>query len=289
MVALSASADRLVLTANDGVALAAQVHGRLDDPPLILSHGFGQTRQAWTATADRLAVAGLRCIALDSRGHGDSGWLPGGRYEIDQFVDDLVLAARMYGPDAILVGASMGGLTGLLAEAERGPLFRALVLVDITPRWETAGVERILAFMRAHPDGFASPEEAAEAIATYLPQRAERKSPERLKSLLVRRDDGRWRWHWDPLLLDRISAEIDAHQERLIAAAKRIAIPTLLLSGGDSDVVSQSTIAEFLELVPHARHVVVPGATHMIVGDRNEVFTDAVLNFVRTFGPTGHF
>lgn len=203
---------------------------------------------------------------------------------MDHFVDDLTLAARRFGPDAILVGASMGGLIGLLAEAERGPLFRALVLVDITPRWETAGVERIFTFMRAHPDGFASLEAAAAAIVAYLPQRAERKSPERLKSLLVPHHDGRWRWHWDPLLLERISTEIDAHQERLIAAAKQIAIPTLLLSGSNSDVVSQATIAEFLALVPHARHVCVPRATHMVVGDRNEAFTNAVLNFVRAPG-----
>jgi len=199
-------------------------------------------------------------------------------------VDDLVRVAEYCGPDTVLVGASMGGLVGLLAEAERGPLFRAMVLVDITPRWESAGVERILAFMRAHPDGFATLDEASDAIATYLPQRRERKTPEQLRGLLRQSHDGRWRWHWDPRLLDAVTDQGAQYQQRLLAAAAKVQVPLLLLSGSDSDVVSQSTIDEFLSLAPHARHEVVPRATHMVVGDRNDAFTSAVLNFLRTPG-----
>ncbi len=100
----------------------------------------------------------------------------------------------------VLVGASMGGLVGLAAEGAYAPLFRALVLVDVTPRWEPRGVDRILNFMRAHPDGFESLDAAAAAIAAYLPHRREQKSPDRLRALLADRGDGRLRWHWDPRL-----------------------------------------------------------------------------------------
>src|SRR5262249_41734448 len=150
---------------------------------------------AWTETAQTLAGENWRCLTADARGHGASGWRPDGQYDFPQFVDDLVLLARhAAGPPSpalpILIGASMGGLLGLVAEATHR-VFRALILVDITPRWETAGIERILAFMRAHPDGFASTDEAADAIAHYLPHRRERKSPERLRQLLVPQPTGR--------------------------------------------------------------------------------------------------
>jgi pimeloyl-ACP methyl ester carboxylesterase len=176
----------------------------------------------------------------------------------------------------------MGGLLGLIAQAEYRP-FRALVLVDVTPRWENAGVERIMTFMRAHPSGFASIDEASDAVSNYLPHRTEKKSPERLRQLLVREEDGRLRWHWDPRLLDRVAKNSERYQSALFDAARRIDVPTLLISGERSDIVSDSTITEFLQLVPHAEHVRVAHATHMVVGDRNDAFSTAVLGFIKKF------
>lgn len=268
----------------DGVTLALDRFGDPAEFGLLFTHGFGQSRLAWREAGRHLAESGVPGITMDARGHGESSWLAGGAYEFVHFVDDLLLARAALPGKAILVGASMGGLIGMLAQAEFHAPFSALILVDITPRWEASGVERILTFMRAHPQGFASLDEAADAIAAYLPQRAERKSPERLRQLLVPRADGRLRWHWDPQMLDRIGADGERHQQRLVEAARRIDVPTLLLSGSDSDVVSQSNIAEFLSLVPHAQHVVVPRATHMVVGDRNDAFTGATLDFLRTLG-----
>jgi pimeloyl-ACP methyl ester carboxylesterase len=180
----------------------------------------------------------------------------------------------------------MGGLLGLRAQADHSP-FRALVLVDITPRWEAAGVERILTFMRAHPQGFASVDEAADAIAHYLPHRAGRKSPERLRSLLVPTADGRLRWHWDPRLLEVIPEDGARQQQHLLEAARNIRVPCLLISGERSDIVSASTIEEFLHCVPHAQHVRVARATHMVAGDANDAFTAAVEQFIRPLRDSG--
>jgi pimeloyl-ACP methyl ester carboxylesterase len=180
----------------------------------------------------------------------------------------------------------MGGLLGLMAagEAEEGrPPFSALILVDITPRWETAGVERILGFMRAHPDGFASYEEAASAIEAYLPHRRERKSEAQLKPLLRQDEHGRLRWHWDPALLDGgLVQESERYQPRLFEAAARVEVPVLLLSGSRSDVVSSQTVDEFLRLVPHARHVSLADATHMVAGDANDAFTREISQFMQS-------
>src|SRR5690349_6861069 len=281
---IEARSEAVRLIASDGVEIALQTWGRAGSPTLLFTHGFGQTGAAWNGSARQLAQIGFRCVTLDARGHGESAWTDTAGYVMDRFIADLVEIAHYCGPDTVLIGASMGGLVGLVAEAEHGPLFRAMVVVDITPRWEAAGVERIIGFMRAHPYGFASLDAAADAIATYLPQRRERKTPEQLRGLLREGEDGRWRWHWDPRLLDNVADHGVQHQQRLVASAQKICAPLLLLSGGDSDVVAPATIGEFLSLVPHARHQVVPRATHMLVGDRNDAFTDSVLGFIRTLG-----
>lgn len=266
----------------DGLHLVVETRGAVDGRTLLFAHGFGQTRGAWGGAAATLASRGCHCVSYDARGHGESGRLPGGGYHMQQFADDLLGLARAQPEPPVLVGASMGGLLGLVTAGETRPVpFRALVLVDITPRWETRGVERILAFMQAHPDGFAGYAEAAEQIAAYLSHRSGRKSEEQLRPLLREGGDGRLRWHWDPALLaGDLVAESERYQPRLFAAAAQVDVPVLLLSGGRSDVVSHATVAEFLQLVPHARHVEVAGATHMLAGDANDAFTREIACFI---------
>jgi pimeloyl-ACP methyl ester carboxylesterase len=270
------------VTAADGLELALEIANPAGDPTLLFAHGFGQTRGAWAATAAALAARGCRCVSFDYRGHGESGHAPGGAYRIEQFADDLVRIARAQPQPPVLVGASMGGLLGLVTAAEASPPpYRALVLVDITPRWEAAGIARIVAFMKAHPQGFADLAEAAEQIGVYLPQRRERKTAAQLDPLLRKGADGRLHWHWDPRLLDMVE-ESERHQPRLLAAAASVDVPVLLLSGSRSDVVSHATVAEFMHLAPHARHVELPRATHMVAGDANDAFTREIIRFVQS-------
>lgn len=247
---------------------------------VMLAHGFGQTRQSWQQTAQQLARRGYAGISYDARGHGESGRnATGARYQPSQLIDDLVAVAALTEGPRILVGASMGGLVGILAQVQR-PLFKAMVLVDITPRWEASGFERILAFMRAHPDGFASHDQAADAISAYLPHRSPRKRPAQLASLLVARADGRWVWHWDPRLLVDLPAQSEPLQDLLVEGMPHIRVPILLVSGGRSDLVSEKTVREFLSLAPHATHIEIADATHMVAGDDNTAFTTEVIRFL---------
>ena len=263
------------------LSLAVETRHAGGYPCVLFAHGFGQTRGAWRAAAETLAAGGCRCVSFDSRGHGQSDRLTGGGYQLQQFADDLLRVARAQPAPPILVGASMGGLLGLLLAGEVRPApFAALVLVDITPRWETAGVERILAFMQACPEGFADYADAATCIAEYLPQRKGRKTQTQLRTLLREGGDGRLRWHWDPALLDAVVRDGERYQGRLQAAAKQVDVPVLLLSGACSDVVSQATINEFLASVPHAQHVQIAGATHMLAGDANDAFAAEVARFI---------
>jgi pimeloyl-ACP methyl ester carboxylesterase len=280
--------DACFLRSADGLPLAIEKRGAPDAPPLLFAHGFGQTRHAWARSAQALAAAGFHTITTDMRGHGESGRPGGGDYHLEQFLDDLLRVTRALPQPPVLIGASMGGLLGLaLAGEVSPPPFRALVLVDITPRWESAGVARMLGFMRAHPLGFADYEEAIAAIAAYLPHRARRKRRHELEPLLRRGEDGRLRWHWDPALLGTVAHEGERYQPRLLAAARRVEVPVLLVSGGRSDVVSRETIEEFMRLLPHARHLQIPQATHMLAGDANDAFTGAIETFIRSLPEGG--
>lgn len=258
-------------------------------PTVLLAHGGGQTRHSWQGTAEALARAGCRAITFDQRGHGDSDWVAGGAYTFDDYADDMAAVARALVaegfPAPVVVGASLGGIAGLLAAGEGDPeLFSALVLVDITPRVKAEGVARILSFMAADAEkGFASLEEAADAISAYLPHRPRPKDLSGLSKNLRREADGRYRWHWDPRFLDqRINAVDHARhlQARQTEAARRLKIPVLLVRGRQSELVGEEEACEFLDLAPHAEIADVSGARHMVAGDRNDAFTSAVASFL---------
>jgi pimeloyl-ACP methyl ester carboxylesterase len=274
-----------------GNTLAADVYGDVG-PPVLLLHGGGQTRHAWRKTGDLIARLGYIGYAVDQRGHGDSEWIADGAYDFSDFAADArVLAdtlADRSGARPVAVGASLGGIASLLAEGgETRPangVFSALVLVDITPRVDLAGVEKVQGFMRAHArEGFDSVAEAADAVAAYLPHRPRPRSHEGLKKNLRLHPDGRWRWHWDPRFLDgkrRLGPEPDKIEQGLVEAARRIVIPTLLVRGASSELVQEQHARDFLELVPHARYVDVTGARHMVAGDRNDQFANTIRDFL---------
>jgi pimeloyl-ACP methyl ester carboxylesterase len=264
----------------NGLRLHYLEWGRPDQPPLVFLHGGALTAHTWDVVCLSLSDR-FRCIAPDLRGHGDSDWAPDGDYGTDALNADLLAVVEQIGEPALLVGASMGGMTALVAEGEHGGLARALVLVDIVPRVEPDGVARIMAFMGANPDGFASLEEVAEAVRAYNPHRRRPPNPEGLRKNVRLREDGRWYWHWDPAFL-RVGDEPrrSTTHERAAAAAARVAVPTLLVRGAQSDIVSEDGVQELLQLIPGSVHVDVSATGHMVAGDDNDVFTRTVLDFL---------
>ena len=175
---------------------------------VLLLHGGGQTRHAWDKTARGLAHEGWIAIALDQRGHGDSAWVEDGAYSFADFADDAIAVGQQihqrFGAKPVAIGASLGGIASLASFALADePVLSGLVLVDIIPRMDPQGVAHIQGFMRAKAEeGFASVEDAADAIAAYLPHRPRPRSTEGLAKNLRLNSDGRWRWHWDPRFLD---------------------------------------------------------------------------------------
>ncbi|MDG2113225.1 MAG: alpha/beta hydrolase [Actinomycetota bacterium] len=268
----------LMIPAWAGVSVAADTFG--DSGPLVLlQHGGGQTRNAWKGAGQKLADAGYRAVSLDARGHGDSDWAPDGDYTTEALVADLVAVVEHFGEEPILVGASMGGGTSLTAVGEGAVSARALVLVDTAPRVEAGGIRKIRDFMGQAPDGFATLDEVADAIANYQPHRKRPRSLDGLSKNVRLWPDGRYRWHWDPVLMTRPKALAD-RIPRQEAASQNVTCPTLLVRGGLSDVLSEQGAQAFLDIVTHAQYANVGDAAHMVAGDRNDIFVSSVLEFL---------
>ena len=169
-----------------------------DRPTILMLHGGGQNRFSWKNTGQVLADHGFHVIALDARGHGDSDRAPNAEYTVDAFSRDAAAVLKHIGRPVVLIGASMGGMTGIQTAHQAGPdVVTKLVLVDVVPRFESKGSHRIRDFMTRHVNGFETLEHAADAIAEYLPHRQRPRNLEGLKKNLRHRD-GRWHWHWDP-------------------------------------------------------------------------------------------
>jgi pimeloyl-ACP methyl ester carboxylesterase len=283
--------ETLTLRGSDGLKLAADVYGpaAVNGPAdangpaggsVLMLHGGGQTRHSWKATSRVLGAAGLRVTAIDLRGHGDSDWSPAGEYGVEHHCADVLEVLDQIPTPTTLIGASLGGLTGLLVASESAGRISRLALVDVVPRFEKAGSKRIRDFMRGAPHGFASLDEAADAVAAYLPHRPRPATTEGLRKNLRLREDGRWYWHWDPrIMADPPKEPSPIRVARLEASARSLTIPVLLIQGKLSDVVSDEGVADFRTQVPHAEVVKLPGTAHTAAGDNNDAFSTAVVEF----------
>lgn len=254
------------------------------DPPgepileILMLHGGAQTRHSWDRAAANLVASGYRVVTIDARGHGDSDWSEDGEYSVYSMRDDYheIIAQLFPGTKPVVVGASMGGLTAKLSLGEHHDTASALVLVDVTPRLEADGIQRIGDFLRSAPNGFDSLDEVADLVAAYQPHRTRPKNTDGLKKNLRQREDGRWYWHWDPRFARNTANREGAKQgtEIFSKMAKNIEVPVLLIKGQHSDIVSEQGVEELKQLIPHAYTHEVSGAGHMVAGDDNAVFLD---------------
>lgn len=282
----SKKSTRLICRSHDGLDLVGDAYGPENGPPVLFMHGGGQTRHSWGGTAVAMANRGWRAVTVDHRGHGDSGWSPDGNYGYENHANDARAWAELLGSPPVLIGASLGGMSCMVAVGNEPKLdARALVLVDIAPKVEEQGADRIIAFMQKNMEsGFATLEEAAAEVAAYTP---ERKRAVDLNSIRknLRQRDGRWYWHWDPkTIVGKSGADSRKSEEARSRGVRDAECPVLLVRGRFSDVVSQSGVDHLMQLRPDAGFIDVGGAGHMVAGDRNDVFTEAVISFLEERG-----
>lgn len=271
---------------SDGLTLVGDVGGPERAPLVLLMHGGGQTRHSWAGAMRALVAAGYRVVNLDARGHGESEWSATRAYTIMDRIKDVEAVVGGCRTPYALVGASMGGLTSMLA-IDGGLAPAVLVMVDIVPDMEPEGIDRIVGFMNAHRGGFASLDEAVDAVAAYYPERPRPKDPSGLMKNLRLREDGRLYWHWDPAMFgvedpSKFREPLERSTEKL---GGRSEVAVLVVHGKLSDIVSDASVAAFKAKVPHAHSVDVGGAGHMVAGDKNDAFNAAVIGFLQEHMP----
>ncbi|MEB3020795.1 alpha/beta fold hydrolase [[Mycobacterium] crassicus] len=281
------AAETFVTRAPDDVRIIADRHGDPDARAVVFLHGGGQTRRSWGRAAAAVAARGWQAVTVDLRGHGESDWADEGDYRLVSFAADVHEVLRTLPPNPLVVGASLGGFTAMMLAGELAPeAAGAVVLVDIVPNMEVAGADRVLAFMAEKMEtGFDSLDEVADAIAAYNPHRPRPTDLNGLSSNLRRRGD-RWYWHWDPQFISgpEHQGPMEIYDvDWLNAAVQTIldgGVPMLLVRGQLSDLVSGERAEEFLGRFPQVEFVDVAGAGHMVAGDHNDIFADAILGFL---------
>ncbi len=284
---MTTTPELLVASGHDDIRIVADRLGDPLAPAVVFLHGGGQTRRSWGRAAAAVAQRGWQAVTVDLRGHGESDWSANGDYRVTSFANDVLAVLENLPPRPALVGASLGGFTSMLLEGELAPgTARAVVLVDIVPDMDPSGATRIHNFMVDRmKSGFDSLEEVADMIQEYNPNRRRPSDLDGLRANLRERD-GRWFWHWDPKFIDGTSAhppievtEVD-RMNAAIETILRAAVPMLLVRGQMSDLVTTERAEEFLARFPAVDFVDVGGAGHMVAGDRNDLFADAVVEFL---------
>jgi esterase len=247
-------------------------------PTLVLLHGYTGHSRTWDAFAEPLSGK-YRVLALDLRGHGESQWDPAGNYATREMVADLEAFVAALGlREFALVGLSMGGIVSIGYSGQRPAALARLVLVDIGPEIDKAGLRRINRNV-ARADVFASPEAAfvQEREANAVPPEAHHRY--RVNHGLMRTEDGQWTFRYDRALRSGVPRDGIGRQEgwQLVA---NIQVPTLLLRGENSDILSAAVAQRMVADIVDCDFQLVAGSGHPIPLDQPQLFIEALQRFL---------
>ena len=265
----------------DGLSLAYQEWGNPSAPPVVMLHGFGVSGHMFDEFADRMQDR-YRLLALDQRGHGDSDWSEAGDYSRDAFVSDVDGFRKALGLERFhLIGHSMGGLNSVAYANAHPDRVRTLVLVDVGPEAAKQGVDNIMRFTRG-PDELEF-EEFVEMAHRFNQRRTLENIRERMRHRLKPSESGKWTWKFDRRFREpdsglKIGSSMSNDESWQLF--RNVSVPTLIVRGGESDVLTPAVAERCSQEMPRARLVVVPGAGHSVPGDNPDAFTEAVREFL---------
>lgn len=240
--------------------------GEADNPRvLVCAHGLTRSGRDFDYLAQEMATH-YRVVCPDVVGRGNSAWLkdPAG-YAMPQYVADMVtLIARLNVNSVHWLGTSMGGLMGMvLASLENTPVTR-LVINDVGPVITAESVQRIADYV-GHDPTWASFDEAVayvKVISAPFGPLTEDDWRSLTRHTVRQRPDGRWGFAYDPRIAEPFKNTFSGQAVDLWPIYERIACPTLVLRGADSDLLSRETWQQMGERGPKAQLAEVPGVGH---------------------------
>ncbi|MFM7534020.1 MAG: alpha/beta fold hydrolase [Rubrivivax sp.] len=255
---------------------------------VVCVHGLTRQGRDFDTLAADLVAAGRRVVCPDVVGRGRSDWLadPMG-YAVPTYVADMVtLLARLDARQVDWVGTSMGGLIGLGVAALEGSPVRRLVLNDVGPALQLAALQRIGAYL-GRSGRFESPEQAAEAMWA-ISQGFGPHTPEQWLALtrpLLKPDgSGGFVLRYDPAIavpFRALTPELAALGEAALwRAYDSLGLPTLVLRGAESDLLSRETAREMTLRGPRARVLEFEGVGHaptLVQADQRQAVREFLL------------
>lgn len=281
---MNAQVKAVVELSGHGLTLCADAYGPVEGPPVLFFHGGGQSRRSWSAAARRIGAAGYRAFTVDLRGHGESDWASDGDYLLDAFARDVEALLDRFDRPVVLVGASRGGQAVLVGGSRRPGKVALAMIADVAPLLRDAGVDEMRSFFAASAGGFATVDEAADALAEHLhlPRRSDVSG---LEKTMRRGDDGRLYWQWDPKTVTPEFLNPPSEGIALEHAAARMKDPVVLVRAELSSIVTNESEALFRKLTPHLEVVLARGVGHMVTGDSNDMFADTLLDYLARYAP----
>lgn len=263
----------------NGITLHYLDWGPAEAPPVVLLHGITGHARVWDHLAERL-LPGRRVLALDQRGHGDSDPAPDDDYRVGAMADDVAAFAGSLRLDRFaLVGHSMGGRIAIKYAADHAARLERLVIIDIGPDINLAGLQRVRDMMAKSPERIESEEWAVEYIRRANPLQDVRMLRERVRHGLKRLPDGELTWKYAKGLRDMMrEGRRDAVD--LWEPLPRIPCPTLIVRGAESDILAPEVAKKMAERLPDGRVVEIEGAGHTVPADRPEEFVREIRAFL---------
>ena len=263
--------------------------GNADARPVVLLHGGSLTAHTWD-----MAVLQLRhkyhFIALDQRGHGDSGWTAETQLALDP--GELMLADTKAFIDFLgfeeltLVGMSMGGINTIRYASRYGADLRAVGIVDVAPVSMQEGQQEMADYREA-TDILERFDDFVERSRKFMPHRAEAHLRYSLFHSLKQTPQGSYTWKRDnrPRPASTLSkaedtAQNERRQAQLWEDVRGIKQPTLLFRGADSKILSPQIAAQMISALPSGQLVTIPRATHNVHSDNPVDFAKALDEFL---------
>ncbi|MFN8507069.1 MAG: alpha/beta hydrolase [Dehalococcoidia bacterium] len=274
-LSMGATEPRRVSTASaDGTALRLLEFGEpAATPPVLFVHGAFGHAHVWDFVVRELP-AGMHCLAIDLRGHGESGWAPAPRgYAFERLAEDIAAAVAVAGRPPLLVAHSMAAAVGMQFAGTRPGAVVGCVFIDIDPLAPPHQITHLNEVGANSPKRYP----AFERVLARQERSTAKATPEVHRHLAehsFEQRDGEWVERFDPAFLRTL------RQWDVRPYLPDITVPVLVLRAGIQSVMSDAGYDELLAAIPHARGEIIADGTHQMHLDAPAATAAAILRFL---------
>jgi pimeloyl-ACP methyl ester carboxylesterase len=254
--------------------------GSVGKPAALLVHGLRGHAHSWDDVSAALCDD-YHVLALDQRGRGDSDWAKDGDYTTNAYVADLAGFCDALNLDKfVLVGHSMGGRNSMAFGGKYPEKLKKLVIVDVGPALDSRGSNRISEEIRNVPEEFDSFEDAFQHVNAQNRFASEPVMRRRLAHQTRELPNGKIGWRYDPEIREQRRNGTGAPPPDLWEPLSKVACPTLIVRGAETDTLSLSVAERMVETLADGKLIHVDNAAHMVFEDNPGDFNSALADFL---------